>query len=113
MDQVAVSGTWAPSQADVDELESNLNQIQDLSQKYSPDRKVEHPEKYFRQYLGVLEGDRRTIYVNAFCGIDNGQPPKDWRKQFEEIMDGGSCVWQALYDISTKRFVALSVNGVA
>jgi hypothetical protein len=53
------------------------------------------------------------IYVNSFCGIDNGQPPKGWGAHLEEIMDGGNCVWQALYDISTKRFVALSVNGRA
>lgn len=113
-DQPTVSGTWAPSQLDIDGLESNLSQIEDLSRGFSLYRRVEHPEKYFRQYLGVLEGGRKLIYVNAFCGmINNGQPPKGWDEHLEEIMDGGNCVWQALFDIPTKKFVALSVNGRA
>jgi hypothetical protein len=113
-DQAAASGTWAPSQSDVDGLEINLSQIEELSRKYSPYRRVEHPENYFRQYMGLLVGGRRMIYVNAFCGmINNGQPPKGWGEHLEEIMDGGNCVWQSLYDISTKKFIALSVNGRA
>jgi hypothetical protein len=110
-ESMEISGTWMPEQSDVDVLESQFTQVTELSRKNSAGRQVQHPETYFRQYVGVMEGSRKLIYVNAFCWIDNGNPPRDWRIQLIEIWDGGSCVWQALYDVSAKRFVAVSVNG--
>jgi hypothetical protein len=111
--QIPIDGIWEPMQSDTDNLEANLGQVTELSRKYELDRRIEHPERYFRQYLGILEGDRKLIYVNAFCGIDSGRPPKAWQARLINLYDGGSCVWQAIYDNSTQKFVSLSVNGVA
>lgn len=110
--KLVTTGTWDPTETEVGPLEANLNQIANLSHANSSYRRIEHPEKYFRQYLGLLAGSRKFIYVNAFCGINDGKPPREWRSKLVVIWDGGSCVWQAIYDVSTNKFISLSVNGV-
>jgi hypothetical protein len=57
----------------------------------------------------VLSGNRKLIYVNAFCRI-NGLAPTSWQKDFLEISDGGTCAWHAIFDVSTKTFLELSIN---
>ena len=110
----SITGVWEPTQADIDGLESNLHQISELSRKgKSPWMQIEHPESYFRQYVGVLQDGQKRIYVNAFCGFNGGQPPQTpyWKNHLYIIYDGGSCVWRAMYDLSSKTFLELSVNG--
>jgi len=109
-----IAGTWAPKQDDVSAMEANFHQVSVLSRKYQPGRQVENPIEYFRQYLGLLAGEKKRIYVSAFCGLNNNSlAPKYWRDHLFMISDGGSCVWQALYDVSAREFVGLSVNGFA
>jgi len=64
--------------------------------------------------VGVLQDGHKRIYVNAFCGFNGGQPPQTpyWKNHLYIIYDGGSCVWQSIYDISSKTFLELSVNGL-
>ena len=110
-----ITGTWAPTKTDIDGLEANLHQITDLSRKgkYSW-MLIEHPDKYFRQYVGVVQSGQKRIYVNAFCGFNNGTlAPKDWRNRLIHISDGGNCVWRSLYDNTSKTFLELSINGLA
>ena len=109
-----ITGTWEPKQDDVAGMEASFHQISDLSRKGFSGRQVGDPARYFRQYLGLLQGDRKLIYLNAFCGFNNNSlAPKNWREHLVVIYDGGSCVWRAIFDVSTKRFVSLSVNGFA
>jgi hypothetical protein len=109
-----VTGAWKPKEEDITAIEASLSQISDLSRKsYPPDRQIEYPAGYFRQYLGLLEGSGRLIYVSAFCGVNSDQPFRGWRSSLIDVSDGGKCAWQALYDVSAKRFVAVSVNGYA
>jgi hypothetical protein len=108
-----ITGTWEPTQIDVDGLEANLRQVSVLSRQWkSAQWYVDHPERYFRQYLGVLSGGRKLIYVNALCGHLNGsQPPSYWRDHYVRVSDGGNCFWNVVYDTSTRTFVDLLVNG--
>jgi len=110
-----ITGTWEPSKADIEGLESNLHQISDLSRKGEFSwMRIEHPENYFRQYVGVLQSGQKRIYVNAFCGFNNGNlAPQYWRKRLVIILDGGNCVWHSLYDNTSKTFLELSINGIA
>ena len=112
----SITGSWMPTQGDIDELETNLHQISELSRKGKfPGRQIEHPENYIRQYVGVLQDGQKRIYVNAFCGFNGGQPPQSpyWKNHLYIIYDGGSCVWRSMYDLSSKTFLELSINGVA
>jgi hypothetical protein len=101
-------GSWQPSKADIDGLESNLAQISQLKiTGWSSNIRIEHPERYFRQYIGVTHAQQRRIYINAFC---DEPPPPDWRSRFYEVIDGATCDWQALYNPATKRFSNLTIN---
>lgn len=110
--KTALTETWDPSQSEISLLEANLNQVATLSQRKSSYQRIEHPQNYFHQYLGLSQGHRKFIYVNAFCAELDSEPPPIWRSKLIVIDDGGSCVWQALYDMSANKFIRLSVNGV-
>jgi hypothetical protein len=68
--------------------------------------RIDHPDKYFRQYVGVRHHGKRQIYVNAFCF----DPPPDWRKRFYVVIDGDLGFWHAFYDPETKTFSDLTIN---
>jgi hypothetical protein len=104
-------GTWQPSQLDIDALEANLPQLSALSPSgWKPVRHIEHPEQYYRQYIGVTVHSNNLIYVNAFC--DN-PPPPTWKTQLYIVIDGGTCYWQAFYDPAAKKFSNLMIDGRA
>jgi len=109
-----ISGTWEPTKVDIDGLEANLHMISEMSKKgKSPWMRIEHPERQFRQYLGIMQSGQRLIYVNAFCGLNGDQPPQNWKNHLVTISDGGSCVWRSIYDPFSKKFLELSINGLA
>jgi hypothetical protein len=69
---------------------------------------VKHPERYYRQYLGIIVHGRKIIYINAFC-----EKPLDfWQERFYEVCDGGGCFWGVEYDVDSGRFSNLQMNGV-
>jgi hypothetical protein len=95
--------------ADIDGIESNLPQISALSAKDpDPNRHIDNPRLYFRQYLAAIVNGRRTILLNAFCA---NQDREQWRKHLVFVLDGGKCYWHATYDTGTKSFSSLMVNG--
>ena len=74
---------------------------------------------FYRQYLGVVIGDKRLIYVNVFPRwlIErdelSGIAPSNWRTAFINICDGGESFWGALYDPKTSRFSSPRFNEAA
>jgi hypothetical protein len=105
------NGTWKPSQSDIDGAEASISQISSLkAERWSSAIYIDHPEKYFRQYVPVIRAGKRSIYVNAFC---EEPPPADWRSQLVIVMDGATCFWQALYDPATKTYSNLTINARA
>lgn len=101
--------SWAPSQADLENLEASLSQISELKIRgyESSGFRIEHPDKYFRQYIGVRHRGKRRIYVNAF--IDDPPPPY-WRTRLYVVIDGAASCWHAFYDPDTKTFSELTIN---
>ncbi|MGD0893741.1 MAG: hypothetical protein ABR923_19635 [Terracidiphilus sp.] len=106
-----IDGTWEAQKTDIDLLEANLSRISDLRGRGgTTGGRIEHPQRYFRQYIAVLQAGSKRIFINAFCA--DITPPPIWRDHFYVIFDGGSCVWHAMYDPSTKGFSDLEMNGV-
>ncbi len=101
--------SWTPSQADIEGLEARLSQVSKLKIRgwESTPIRIEHPEKYFRQYIGVRHDGKRRIYINTFC-VD--PPPSDWRTRLVVVIDGATCFWHAFYDPDTKTFTDLTIN---
>ena len=111
MHDVDSHGSWEPSTADIDGLEEGLAHVSELKiTGWSSNIHIEHPELYFRQYIGVSHRKQRRIYINAFC---DDPPPSDWRDHFYTVIDGAACYWQALYDPATKTFSTLTINARA
>lgn len=63
---------------------------------------------YKRQYFGFIADGKRRVYVNAFCSATPA-----WREQVVAVKDGGSCYFQAIFDIGAGAYVDIRVNGEA
>jgi hypothetical protein len=101
--------SWSPSPAEIEDLESKLSQISEHKIRgwESTTIRIEHPEKYFRQYVGVKHHGKRVIYINAFC---DDPPSSDWRTRLYVVIDGDVGYWHAFYDPDKKTFSDLTIN---
>lgn len=79
-------------------------------ESYSKDLRIRDTRDYYRQCC--LLQDRtghQLVYVNAFCGqwqLDH------WRRQWVVVEDGGTCYFQALVDLTSRKVLLFSVNGI-
>lgn len=106
-----IDGSWQPTIAQIQTLETNLSRISDLTSDDNPNaQKIDHPDRYFRQYVAVVRAGERLIYINALCNV-HSKP--EWRTRLIRVLDGGNCYWQAWYDPVTGTFSELTVNGRA
>ena len=104
--------SWVPDETEIQSLEANISQISELKIRgYESTRlRIEYPEKYHRQYVGVKHNGKRRIYINAFC---DDPPPSNWRSRMYVVIDGATGYWHAFYDPETKSFSDLTINGRA
>jgi hypothetical protein len=104
--------SWTPSLPDIEGLEANLSQVSKLKIRgfESTSIRIEHPDQYLRQYIGVLHESKRRIYINAFS---DDPPPSDWRTRLYVVIDGAIGYWHAFYDPDTKTFSDLIINARA
>ncbi|MCO6512674.1 MAG: hypothetical protein J5I65_17970 [Aridibacter famidurans] len=113
-----IEGTWLPSDAEIAEMESRLNEIRKLKVSYLPEIAKELKiEESHLQYAGIIVEGRKLIYINAFP-IGYSDTLKnitdiDWRQHAVEVCDGGSAFWGVEYDPAKKEFFNLHVNGSA
>lgn len=101
-----IEGAWAVDDNAVARAEAALAPA---LEKVEPARDVVPKlAKYKRQYFGFIVGGKRRVYVNAFCIA-----PPTWREQVVAVDDGGSCYFQAIFDMDAGAYVDIRVNGVA
>lgn len=101
--------TWSPAEADIREMEAHLSRISELQTRASIGGvRIKRPERYFRQYIGIVVGNRKLIYINAIC---DEKPPVTWHEALVSTCDGG-CDWGVIYDTRTPKFSDLTVNGI-
>lgn len=101
--------SWQPTKEDILALEKDLPRISDLHARgWKPAQRIDHPDQYFRQYVGVVVAGKRKIFINAFC---NALSSLDWHSHLLLTADGGSCFWHVTYDLATRRFASLEING--
>jgi hypothetical protein len=72
-------------------------------------------DRYKRQYVGVIRGGRKMIYVNLF----SDSSPRDsaesayWRRNVIIVCDGGSSYLGVEYDVQTGQFTHIAENGIS
>ena len=106
------SALWEPTEQDVSRLESRLGALAKLRSEGCCLRghKLSSLSGYYLQYVGLVVGGRRVVYVNGFRASET---PANWRGQPEVACDGGTDYWGAIFDPATSRFSLLSINGVS
>jgi hypothetical protein len=129
-----VSSGWDPTPTLVAEAEARLPAF-----VIRDERAPKSIDDYYRQYLGVVIGGERPIYVNLFPRelieshirlgkqllADERLPLRfrdslrahpsafedDWRTTFVTVCDGGERFWSVLFDPRTLRFFSPQFNG--
>lgn len=105
-----VTGVWTPEKPDLDSLETNLGQVTNLPNNWGGRVRIEHPEQYYRQYLGIMVSGKKRVFIDAFCDL---QGMSYWREHLVIVADGATCFWHALFDPDAKKFSDLYINGRA
>ncbi len=101
---------WTPSETDILTLEEQLPGY--LEENYP--NLWQRLDSYTRQYWGTVTPEGNSaIYASFLCDAKRMASFVDWRTDPIEIMDGGDCYFQTLYDIEDGIFVWLAINGEA
>ena len=115
-----VNGYWSLQRSDIDRLEANFSKIDTVTATGCCGRgfRVRNLRKCGFQYVGILVGGRKCIYVNAFPTVilkewQDGARSFDLSKQPVSVCDGGPSLWGVVYDVETGEFSELSFNGRA
>lgn len=105
-------GRWYPSYEIIHELEDHFLDLTKMKSELCcfKGAQVRSPEKYLRQYFGILVNGKRLIYINAVKPKYGGEHvPKN--KVLDRCNGGISC-WGAIYDPDTATFSELAFNGL-
>ena len=132
---VDATATWTPATEQIKELERRLPGFLRQQELRPPGG----PGTYYHQYVGVVLGGRKLIYVNGFpkSSIADAVALSDrfarehpevqftaselpesmrtldgWRSSAVVVCDGGSSYWGVLYDPETRQFTEYSANGI-
>jgi hypothetical protein len=103
----SVRGSWHPNADQIGLLESRLISVSRLrSSGEQRNVQILQPDAYYRQYIPVVVGAQKLIYVNAF----SFKPPASWRTRLVDSCDTGAPEWGVLYDPTTGEFSDLRTN---
>lgn len=112
-----VTGTWLPTRAQILELEARLPAAlwNVVSKRESPIFLWQHAP-IGRQYGGLIVGDRKVIYVNAFPILRDKLsgdpfPSGDHSKKPVLMCDGGPNFFGVEFDPATNTFEDFEFNG--
>lgn len=114
------SDTWEPNASQINEMEARLDEITNLKVNSCciVGHEIQKPGDWYRQYIGLIWHGRKIIYISAvststpeYKSIKDGMVIPDWTTVPVQICGGGSA-WGVIYDIGTRNFSELTVNGV-
>jgi hypothetical protein len=112
---------WTPSTEEIAMLEGQLKpylehatppQAKDFPARLGEAKEIAaRLASYKRQYFGYTVGDKRWIFVNAFCEAHWKEDKAIWRDRLDFVLDGGPCYFSVRYDQSRSQFEGLWING--
>jgi hypothetical protein len=109
-----LSGSWTLTPADIVTAEALLpRRIATEIAKVRPELRPKEPARYYRQYGGVLLGDRRLIFV---VGLSKAMVDRrlvafsSWRHEILRLCDFGPEVFGAVFDPKAKAFTSFEFD---
>ena len=102
----AVEDGFVPEAGDVQKAEASLAAA--LAKVHAARAIPPKLASYWRQYVGIVAGGKRKLYVNAFCHAFG-----DWQRNPVVVDDGGDCYFQAVFDLDAGTWSHIGVNGEA
>lgn len=109
-----LSGSWAPTPAEVLPAEAKLTRLlEDESARLPRGNATVAPDGYYRQYAGAFRDGRRVLILNGIERdyLGSGRKDRDWRKVAIIVADGGQGYFVSLYDVENRRFDWFRFNG--
>lgn len=104
-------GYWQPSLEDVEKLEQVLPAVLDSAFAAATGAGGRlRSDEFRRQYVGVLTGGRRLIYINGLHQSWIRERLPYWRRRAVSVCDGGLHFWGAAYDPQTGSVSQLQFN---
>lgn len=101
-----VDSYWTPTESNINAMFVALIQYLEATRETEI---RENYDSYQHQHFGYIMDGQQYIYGNYFCdsfGVD-------WRNTFVAVDDGGSCFFQAIYDVSANEITQVYINGTA
>jgi len=102
-----VSGSWHPTQTELERLESHLMRILKSGDELKQVQIVQLAG-FYRQYIPIVVGGRKLIYINAFSWT----PASYWQEHIMDRCDTGPSGWGVLYEPRTGQFSHLRTNAM-
>jgi len=109
-----IEGTWTPDAATVQRIESALPPILQaaLNKNLRLNARAANADDYYRQYVGLVIGGRRIVYVNgAYSSIMNRPRPVPWGTEWINASDGGQLFFDAVFDAQSGTLLSFDFNG--
>ena len=112
-----VTGVWSPSLAEVRRADSLVTAELALRLGEIPRLAPWHPSTsdYYRQYVGLLIGGHKVVYVNGFlrATVHDYQDSLAWRHSYVVVCDGGEGYFGAEVWLPENAVRAFAFNGRA
>lgn len=96
-----VASYWRPTPSMIGDLEMRLPTFLSYESRLQP------LASYVRQYTGVVSEGRTLIYA-SFVTVPADIP---WQRQVVLLCDGGNRAWGVAFDVDSKTFDAVRING--
>ncbi|MEZ5292837.1 MAG: hypothetical protein R2745_17275 [Vicinamibacterales bacterium] len=106
-----LTGYWAPTTDELRELEERLaaqlaQDVPLISRPLNRRRLV-----VWRQYVGMLRGGVKVIYVNGMPAESLERHEAEWRRGQLLVCGGGASNFGIVYDTTTRQFDSFEGNG--
>ena len=104
-------GGWEADEDTIQKLEAALP---DYLSAHDDPRIAALPAKldeYKRQYMGVVEEGRRLVELRALCQLYLDENDVDLMVEVLQVMDGGDCFFEVLFDADREQFLWARVHG--
>jgi hypothetical protein len=107
-------GFWNPGFEEIMAAEQRLAPY--LAEAKQCGAPLQPPQRYLRQYVGVLIDGKRALYLNAFDAETYAQMKKiepdvaDWKTHPYDTCQAGMSHWGVEYDLDSARFANLNCS---